>query len=82
MVWHFQCLKRCLNPLWGSLFDLTLDIEPKLSVNAVNPFVIPFISGIADSQKQLPKSVSRMFLGKVIQYIDYFMIITPLRRII
>lgn len=76
MVRSFEFLQRCLDPFGQPLLRLSADVETQLPIDAINPFVVPFISGVTDTQKQLSKPISRVLLGKVVQDVDDLLIVT------
>jgi len=82
MVRHLQRFQRRLDPFGKPLLRLSADVEPELSVNVVDPLVVPLVSGVADTQKQLSKPVSWMLPGKVVQDIDDLLIVTLLGLIV
>lgn len=72
----------CLNTLWKSLFGLSTDIESQLFIDEIHSFMVPFISRVTNAKEQFSKTVSWMFMGKMVEHIDHFLVITLLAFII
>lgn len=82
LIRKLKSFQRCLDSFGQPLFRLTTDTKSKLLVDAINPFMVAFVSCIPNAKEQPPKSVSRMLLGKMIQNIDDFLVITHFRLVV